>query len=115
VHGVDDVTGQLNTTNVRSEVYFQNIFPVIEPYVYDGSYVKLRELRLGYDLPANWAGRYFRSQSVNVALTGRNLWLSSNVPNIDPEFAFSTNNFQGAEYAIPSNPRSVGVSVRVTP
>ena len=115
VQGVDINTGTANTTNVRSEVYFQSIFPVIEPYVYDGSYVKLREVRLGYDLPNSWAGRYFRSQAVNVALTGRNLWLSANVPNIDPEFAYSSGNLQGAEYAIPSNPRSFGVSVRVTP
>jgi TonB-linked SusC/RagA family outer membrane protein len=114
-NGVDDVTGQPNTTNVRSEVYFQSIFPVIEPYVYDGGYVKLREVRLGYDVPSNFAGRYLRAQSVNVALTGRNLWLHSNVPNIDPEFTYSSTNLQGAEYAIPSNPRSIGVSVRVTP
>jgi TonB-linked SusC/RagA family outer membrane protein len=114
VNGIDAKTGLPNTTHVTSEKYFQGWFPIIEPYVYDASYVKLRELRLGVDLPQRWARR-LGSESVNVMLTGRNLLTWTDVPNIDPEFAYSSGNFQGIEYAVPANPRSIGITVRVTP
>jgi hypothetical protein len=114
VKGIDVDTGEPNDIRVTAEEYFQGFFPVIEPYVYDASFVKLREVRLGYDLPSRWA-ESLRSQSINVALTGRNLLTRKNAPNIDPEFAYSSGNFQGIEYAVPSNARSVGFSVRITP
>jgi TonB-linked SusC/RagA family outer membrane protein len=112
--GIDIDTGLPNTINVRSERYFQSFFPTIEPYVYDASYVKLRELRLGFDVPTRIASR-FGMQSVGLALTGRNLKTWTDVPNIDPEFAYDASNNQGIEYAIPSNPRSIGLSFRLTP
>jgi len=114
VDGIDVETGAPNTVEVTAEDYFQGRFGVIEDYVYDASYVKLRELRLGYDLPGSLTRR-LGGGNVNIALTGRNLALWTDVPNIDPEFAYSSGNFQGIEYAIPSNPRSIGVSIRVTP
>ena len=114
VSGIDVDTGEPNDTRVTAEEYFQGFFPVIEPYVYDASFVKLREVRLGYDLPSRWAAAV-RSQAINVALTGRNLLTRKNAPNIDPEFAYSSGNFQGVEYAVPANPRSIGLSVRITP
>lgn len=114
VQGIDVNTGKENTVNVTAEEYFQSLFPTIEPYVYDGSYVKLRELRFGFDLPTSLATK-FGARALSLALTGRNLKMWKNVPNIDPEFAFNASNFQGFEYAIPSNPRSIGLSLRITP
>jgi TonB-linked SusC/RagA family outer membrane protein len=114
VQGLDVDTGLPNTITVTSETYFQATFPNIENYVYDDSYVKLRELRVGFDLPQRWADK-LNAASVSLAFTGRNLYTWTNVPNIDPEFAYSSGNFQGIEYAIPSNPRSLGVNVRFTP
>ena len=114
VEGIDIETGQPNTRTVTAEAYFQNLFFNVEPYVYDASYVKLRELRFGFDLPERWAGR-LRAQSISLALTGRNLALWTDVPNVDPEFAYSSGNFQGFEYAFPGNTRSFGISLRVTP
>ena len=108
------VGGSQNSTTVTAEEYWQSLFGNIEPFVYDASYVKLRELRLGVDLPETWANR-MRMQAVSLALTGRNLALWTDVPNVDPEFAYSSNNWQGIEYAIPANPRSFGLTVRLTP
>jgi hypothetical protein len=56
-----------------------------------------------------------RASSVNVGIIGRNLWMSTDVPNIDPEFSYTTGNTQGLEYAIIPNNRAIGFSVRVTP
>ncbi len=76
--------------------------------------MKLRELRLGYDLSPNLANMVHASD-VNVAIIGRNLWTSTKVPNIDPEFTYQTGNNQGIEYAALPVPRSIGFSVRLTP
>ena len=114
VKGIDDVTGQENTVNVTTEQYLQNIFPVTEPYIYDDSYVKLREVRVGLDLPERWAS-IFNARAVNLALSGRNLHTWTKLPNIDPEFAFQNGNFQGIEFAALPTARSFGINVRVTP
>lgn len=114
VKGTDADTGDPNTTTVTAEQYFQNIFPVMEPYVYKATWVKLRELRIGYDLPSRLAGKVYAT-NVNIALIGRNLWTSTDVPNIDPEFSYSAGNQQGIEFAALPNPRSIGFSIRVTP
>ena len=114
VHGIDVNTGQPNTTTVTAEKYFQATFPAIEPYIYDNNWVKLREVRVGFELPSRWANK-LNAQSMSLAVTGRNLYTWTNIPNIDPEFTYSSGNFQGIEYAIPSNPRTIGFNVRVTP
>jgi len=114
VDGIDINTGQPNTINVTAEKYFQNIFPVMEPYVYDASYTKLRELRFGFDLPATWAST-FNAHAVSLAVTGRNLHTWTKVPNIDPEFSYTVGNFQGVEFGALPNMRSWGLSFRITP
>lgn len=116
INGLIESTGQKNTNNVSTEAYWQYLAynNIAEPYVYSDSYVKLRELRVGYDLAPNLANMLHASQ-VNVAIIGRNLWTSTKVPNIDPEFTYQTGNNQGIEYAALPVPRSVGFSVRLTP
>ena len=56
-----------------------------------------------------------RTESVSLALVGRNLLMWTDVPNIDPEFAYSSGNFQGIEYAFPGNTKSFGLNIRITP
>jgi hypothetical protein len=107
-------TGQPNTISVTAEEFNHSNFQLNERFVYDNTYLKLRELRVGYDLPTNWAAR-LNSRAVTVAFVGRNLLTSANVPNIDPEFSYTTGNFQGMEFAPLPNPRSIGFNVRVTP
>lgn len=114
VKGVNENTGAPNDVNITSETYFQSLFGATGQYMYDASYVKLRELSVGYQLPQRMASR-LGSQAVSLALTGRNLMMWTKVPNVDPEFAYSSGNVQGIEYAFPGNTRSVGLSVRVTP
>lgn len=114
VQGVRESDGAENTTAITSERYHQSLFGSLENYIYDASYTRLREVRVGFDLPARYASR-INATAVSIALTGRNLVLWSKVPNVDPEFTYNTGNLQGVEYAVPSNPRSIGFSVRVTP
>jgi hypothetical protein len=114
IKGIDIATGQPNTINVTAEDYYQSIYPAIDPYVYDASYTKLRELRFGVDLPHGFASR-FNANAINVSLTGRNLKTWTKVPNIDPEFSYTTGNYQGIEFAALPNARVWGLSLRITP
>lgn len=114
IHGIDDKTHQENTIHRTSEDYYQNLFENGEAFLYDDSYVKLREVRVGFDLPSSLT-RSLRTSNVNVAFVGRNLWTHSKVPNIDPEFTYGTGNYQGAEFAALPTTRSLGFNVRITP
>jgi TonB-linked SusC/RagA family outer membrane protein len=112
--GIDVDTGLPNEENLTAEQYFQSLFYNVGEYTYDASYTKLREIRVGFDFPERWAGM-LRTESVSLALVGRNLAIWTDVPNIDPEFAYSSGNFQGIEYAFPGNTRSFGFNIRITP
>lgn len=85
-----------------------------ESHIFDATYVKLRELRLGYSLPVNWlSGLPFRT--VDLGIIGRNLWIiHKEVPHIDPETAFNAGNVQGLESNQFPSARSVGFNVRFT-
>lgn len=113
--GVDVVTGQPNTRRVTAETFFHGLFRFTERYLYDASYVKLRELRLSYELPSTWASRILGAREASIAVTGRNLKMWTNVPNIDPEFAYSSRNDQGIEVNMSPNPRSIGFNLRIVP
>ncbi|MEO7042788.1 MAG: SusC/RagA family TonB-linked outer membrane protein [Gemmatimonadaceae bacterium] len=114
IKGIDQATGKENTVNVTSENYYQSLFENGEAFLYDDSFVKLREVRVGYDLPTSFT-RSLRVSSANIAFVGRNLWTHSKVPNIDPEFAYTTGNYQGAEFAALPTTRSLGFNLRITP
>ena len=115
VEGIDVATGLPNTTRITAEEYFHGLFGYTERYVYDAGYVKLRELRLSYNLPESWASRILGSREASFSLVGRNLKMWTNVPNIDPEFAYSSRNDQGIEVNMSPNPRSIGFNLRIVP
>jgi hypothetical protein len=115
VEGIDVDTGQPNTTAITAEEYYHGLFGFTERYVYDAGYVKLRELRLSYNLPQSLANRILGASEASLSLTGRNLKMWTNVPNIDPEFAYSSRNDQGIEVNMSPNPRSIGFNLRIVP
>jgi hypothetical protein len=87
---------------------------VIEDFIYDASYTKLRELTLTIDMPSSWANR-INTSAISLGLTGRNLKLWTKVPNIDPEFSYQTGNNQGIEFAALPNAKVWGLNIRITP
>ena len=81
--------GNVNTTNTRNPSAFGSLdgysrMPASR-FVYDGSFVKLREASIGYTLPKSiLAGTFVRD--AKISLVGRNLWIiSKNLPYADPE------------------------------
>jgi len=113
VNGVHS-DGTPNTTKVSVEDYYHSLWPIQERWVFDASFVKFREARVGYTLPASWGGRLGLT-NVKTAVVGRNLALWSKVKHIDPETAFSTSNQQGIEMGQLPTTRSFGFQISVTP
>jgi hypothetical protein len=58
-------------------------------YIEDGSYVKLREITLSYQVPSRLTTQYLRGRDLRISFSGRNLATWSNYWSFDPE----VNNF----------------------
>lgn len=83
--------------------------------IYDASFLKLREVRLGYSLPKGLTKR-IGAQKVSISLVGRNLLLWTENPHFDPEvFSFNGNTIvPGVEDMATPSSRSYGVNLNVT-
>jgi TonB-linked SusC/RagA family outer membrane protein len=105
--------GKANATILPAQQYYKGFTNVDEQFVYDASYVKLREVKLGYSLPSKWI-KNVGLQSATVSLVGRNLWIiHKNVPNIDPETAFNNGNAQGLEDLTLPTVRNIGFNINL--
>lgn len=108
--------GTPNTTYVESyrwgRAYYYNNTPTAR-YVFDASYVKLREVSLSYSLPKSVLGK---SPFTNVTLSviGRNLWIiSKNVDHFDPEAGLGSGNQQGIESGSYPSARTFGFNIKL--
>jgi hypothetical protein len=86
---------------------------IAEGVMYDASFVKLRELQIGYTIPDKIWGKRLPFRGVTVSLVGRNLFLWDNVPHIDPEtMSYSGGTaLPGIEYMSLPSTRSYGVNL----
>ncbi len=115
--GTDDEPNYVaNDVVVDAETYNKGAFvnAVHESSVFDASFVKFRQLVIGYNLPTNWFKNAF-FQKASVSLVGRNLAiLHRNAPHIDPESAFSSGNSnQGQEFGQLPSARSIGFNINL--
>ncbi|WP_025763653.1 SusC/RagA family TonB-linked outer membrane protein [Dyadobacter tibetensis] len=82
-----------------------------EAAIFDASYVKLRELSLGYSIPANLLKKTFL-QTAKLSLVGRNVWMIfKNTPHLDPEFDSKGGNAQGFGYGQLPSSKSMGFNL----
>ena len=82
--------------------------------IFDASYVKLRQITLGYTLPSKLL-KNTPIESLKVSLVGRNLaLLYKEAPHIDPETGFSSaNGDQGQEFGQYPSARTIGFNVNL--
>ncbi len=75
---------------------FYNNFDANEYFVEDGSYIRLREFAVNYQLPAAWLSRirFFDFETARLGLVGRNLWTSTDYSGYDPDVT-GTSGLQG--------------------
>jgi outer membrane receptor protein involved in Fe transport len=107
--------GTKNTKFVTPQNYEYARPNFAEFVMYDASFVKLREVTLGYVLPGTWLAKT-RISSARVSLSGRNLaMLYRNTPlGLDPEATSTSGNGQGIENgALPPN-AIYGLNIRLT-
>ena len=85
-----------------------------ENFVYDASFVKLRQLTLGYNLPSKvWGNLPIRN--LMLSFVARNLAiLYKNSDNIDPESSYTSSNSQGLDYFGMPASRTFGFNLRAT-
>ncbi len=91
---------------------YYNYLPTAS-WVFDASYVKLRELSVSYSLPSSMISK---TPFTNVALSlvGRNLAILYKVPDhFDPEAALSSGNQQGIESGSYPTTRSIGFNIKL--
>lgn len=104
------------TAYVDANYYYQSRKSLIwEDYVYDASYLKLRELSVGYDVPSAFLTRTRTGiKRASVSFVAQNPWLIySGVPNIDPSESGGAdyNYIEGGQAA---STRSFGFTVNLT-
>ena len=107
--------GEQNTTSADAQVYWKHVVSqgITEEFVYDASFVKLRELSLGYNLPNSLFGNV-PIRSASLSLVGRNLWtIFKNTPNIDPESSINNSNGQGLDLNGYPYTRSFGFNLNI--
>jgi len=75
VIGGVDMSGQPNETYIAASRYFNSARQGdnLNTNILSATYVKLREVRLGYNLPANIFGKQFKN--ANIGFTVNNAWL----------------------------------------
>ena len=85
-------------------------------FVYDGSFVKLREVALTFSLPKALLSHVTLLKAVDFSIIGRNLWIiHKNTPYSDPEDGLSSGNL-GQGYQTGSYPatRTLGANLRLS-
>ena len=107
-------SGAQNETYVEALEYYGQLSSIREAWVLDASFVKLREITFGYQLPSSFVDK-LSLQSVYVGVVGRNLGLLyAAQPHIDPsQISLGSGNIQGYDvYNLPSE-RSIGFNVNI--
>lgn len=83
-------------------------------FVYDASYVKLREVSLTYSLPKGVVSKIHPIKGIDFSLIGRNLWIiHKNLPYADPEEGMSSGNVQGYQTGAYPTARTFGFNAKV--
>ncbi|MEL7428299.1 MAG: hypothetical protein AAFN81_35355 [Bacteroidota bacterium] len=82
--------------------------------IYDTSWQRLREITLSYSVPAS-ALSNSPLGGLSVSVYGRNLWLNTDYPGIDPETNLTgASNGIGLDYFNMPNAKSYGVNLQIT-
>ncbi|TWJ04589.1 TonB-linked SusC/RagA family outer membrane protein [Mucilaginibacter frigoritolerans] len=110
--------GQPNTTRVTAYNYGDfgdgsGLLP-LKAFVYDASYVKLREALIGYTMPQSVIDKWAPVKELTFQLIGKNLWIiHKNLPYADPEDGLSAGNLQGIQEGSYPTTRTISLNVKV--
>jgi TonB-linked SusC/RagA family outer membrane protein len=107
--------GKQNISRIANEYgTFGYVVTPAAGFVYDASYVKLREAVITYSIPKTTVARLRPFKGIDLSLIGRNLWLiHKNLPYSDPEETISSGNLQGYQGGAYPTTRTIAFNVRL--
>ncbi|TPG40025.1 SusC/RagA family TonB-linked outer membrane protein [Flavobacterium pectinovorum] len=96
--------GTANTTRIDASTSggtaFSSDTNPTKAYVYDGSFVKLREVGFTYSVPSQISDK-LKLKGLSFSVIGNNLWIiQKNLPYADPEAGSSAGNIQGFQSGV---------------
>jgi hypothetical protein len=108
--------GTTNTVRVHGDDY--RVFGWSQnpnsKFVYDASYVKLREVVLTYSIPEKIMSKVNWINGASFSLVGSNLWIiHKNLPYADPEASQSSGNVQGWQSGVMPTTKNIGFTVNL--
>lgn len=105
--------GSANTTAISAQDYWQyrGYYGATEENIQSTSWVRLRELSLGYSFKNI---KYVKG--LDITFTGRNLWLKTDYSGIDPEISLTGagSNYNGVDWFTMPNSKSYNIALRIT-
>ena len=105
--------GTANNQVISAQEYYKASYNISEAYVYSSTFVKLREVKLAYNLNKSFVKK-LGLEAASITVVGRNLFfIYKDAPNIDPETAFNTGNAQGLESLALPTTRSYSLNVNL--
>ena len=107
----------LTLTPVQAQAYWSSVQgeanAVTNMFLYDASFVKLRQVTIGYNFPSSLLGNS-PIRNASLSFVARNLAiLHKNTENIDPESTYSNSNGQGLDYFGFPATRTYGFNLRL--
>jgi len=103
-----------NSTYVDAQTYFKDYWGKHEISLFDGSYVKLREVSIGYDFRNIDFLANLGVRGAKLSLVGRNLFIFyKDTPDIDPETGMGAGNYVGMETNAIPTVRSMGFDLKL--
>ena len=118
---MQDASGNWVENTIKTDAYtWFNSYGTSETYVFDGSFLKLREVYLSYDIPKSVLNKTKYFNKATVSLIGTNLallWVhSSNTMRLDPETGGVSSDSRGVGFEQASTPgsRSIGLKLGLT-
>ncbi|MDR2118526.1 MAG: SusC/RagA family TonB-linked outer membrane protein [Tannerellaceae bacterium] len=108
--------GTPNTIRVDESSYIADGYKAKpnSAFVYDASFVKLRELSLTYTFPKALLLKTRAISGASLSLVGSNLWIiHKNLPYADPEATQSSGNIQGWQSGVAPTERNIGLTLNV--
>ncbi len=113
VDGAGNKSYAQNTKLVDPEEYWKHISTYApSAFVYDNSYVKVREITFSYRLPRKIIQKF--ADDVSVSFVSRNPFIIyKKIDNIDPDSNYNNSTGMGLEFGSLPSRRSFGVNVNV--
>jgi len=105
--------GGENDPDAYQDLYLDVVSSISEAYIYETSYLKLREISLGISLPKKITPKWLTNAS--ISFSARNILLWTTLPNFDPESSQGMGNMAGGmDYMSLPQTTSYGVGLNVT-